>query len=407
LGSGTSKEMQQSDLIIIGGGIVGLSTAYRFLERFPDKTVTVLEKEAAVARHQTGRNSGVLHSGVYYRPGSLRALNCKAGKEAMEEFCQREGLPYDRCGKVIVAIEEHELPQVDKIIANGTANGVRCERIGPERLREIEPHSAGIAAIHVPDAGVTDYAAVARRLAEIITAKGSRVVTSAKVTAIRRDTDRAVVETAAGEFAALQVVNCAGLYSDRVTRLSGVKPSALILPFRGEFYTLHPDAHYLIRGMIYPVANPDFPFLGVHFTKIVHGGYECGPNAVLAFAKEGYTNTTINLRDMAEWTGYIGTWKMASRYWRTGLEEMWRSFSRPAFVRALQRLIPEIRNDQLDPAPAGVRAQAVSRKGDIIDDWIIDETDRVVNVENAPSPAATAALNIGRLVVERLAPRFA
>jgi L-2-hydroxyglutarate oxidase len=398
--------MQRSDLIIIGGGIVGLATAYRFLERFPVKTVTVLEKEDAVAKHQTGRNSGVLHSGVYYRPNSLRALNCRLGKEAMEEFCQREGLPYDRCGKVIVATEERLLPMIDKTLANGTANGVRCERIGPERLREIEPHAAGIAAIHVPDAGITDYAMVARRLAEIITAQGSRVVTSARVTAIRRDAAQAVVESAAGEFAAEQVVNCAGLYSDRVTRLSGVKPSALILPFRGEFYTLKPKAHHLVRALVYPIGDPNFPFLGVHFTKIVHGGFECGPNAVLAFAREGYRKSDVNLRDLAEWATYIGSWRMAVRHWRIGFEEMWRSFSRPAFVRALQRLIPEIKDEQLDWAPAGVRAQAVSPAGAIIDDWIIDETDRVINVENAPSPAATAALNVGRLVVERLAPRF-
>jgi len=399
--------MKQSDLIIIGGGIVGLATGYRFTERFPGKTVTVLEKEDAVAKHQTGRNSGVLHSGVYYRPGSLRALNCRLGKEAMEEFCRQEGLPYDLCGKVIVAVEEHELPQIDKIMTNGQANGVRCERIGPERLREIEPHCAGIAAVHVPDAGVTDYAQAARRLAEIICERGGQVVTKARATAIRRDTNQAVVETTAGEFAASQVVNCAGLYSDRVTRLSGVTPSTRILPFRGEFYTLKPEAHRLVRGLIYPVADPNFPFLGVHFTKIVHGGFECGPNAVLSWAREGYRQRDINLRDMAEWISYIGFWRMAARYWRTGFEEMWRSFSKPAFVRALQRLVPEIKSEELDWAPAGVRAQAVSREGSIVDDWVIDETQRVVNVENAPSPAATAALNIGRLVVDRLAPRFA
>jgi L-2-hydroxyglutarate oxidase len=399
--------MEKSDLIIIGGGIVGLATAYRFLERFPGRTVTVLEKEDAVAKHQTGRNSGVLHSGVYYRPGSLRALNCRLGKEAMEEFCQREGLPYDRCGKVVVATEERLLPKLEKTLANGTANGVRCERIGPERLREIEPHCAGIAAIHVPEAGVTDYAMVARRLAEIITSQGSRVVTSALVTAIRRDAKQAVVESAAGEFAADQVVNCAGLYSDRVARLSGVKPSVMILPFRGEFYTLKPEACRLVRALIYPIGDPNFPFLGVHFTKIVHGGFECGPNAVLAFAREGYRNTDVNLRDIAEWAGYIGSWRMAVKHWRMGFEEMWRSFSKAAFVRSAQQLIPEIKSDDLNWAPAGVRAQAVSKQGDIIDDWIIDETDRVINVENAPSPAATAALNVGRLVVDRLAPRFA
>lgn len=399
--------MQSSDLIIIGGGIVGLATAYRFLERFPGKTATVLEKEDAVAKHQTGRNSGVLHSGVYYRPGSLRAINCRTGKEAMEEFCQREGLPYERCGKVIVAVEEHELPQIDKIMTNGTANGVRCERIGPERLKEIEPHCAGIAAVHVPDAGIVDYALVAKRLAERIEEQGSRVVTDARATAMRRDPGQVVVETTTSEFAAQQVVNCAGLYSDRVTRLSGVTPKIRILPFRGEFYTLRPEAHHLVRALIYPVADPNFPFLGVHFTKLIHGGFECGPNAVLAWSREGYRHRDINLRDMAEWLAFPGFWRMAARHWRMGLEEMWRSFSKPAFVRALQRLIPEIRSDQLDWAPAGVRAQAVTPDGIIKDDWVIEETDRVINVENAPSPAATAALNIGRLVVDTLAPRFA
>lgn len=399
--------MQRSDLIIIGGGIVGLATAYRFTERFPGKTITVLEKEDAVAKHQTGRNSGVLHSGVYYRPGSLRALNCRLGKEAMEEFCRQEGLPYDLCGKVIVAVDEHELPQIDKIMTNGQANGVRCERIDGTRLREIEPHCAGIAAVHVPDAGIVDYAQVARRLAERICERGGQVVTKARATAIRRDASHAVVETSAGEYAASQIVNCAGLYSDRVTRLSGVTPKTRILPFRGEFYTLRPEAHHLVRGLIYPVADPNFPFLGVHFTKLIHGGFECGPNAVLSWAREGYRQRDINLRDMAEWITYIGFWRMAARYWRTGLEEMWRSFSKPAFVRALQRLVPEIKSAQLDWSPGGVRAQAVSPEGSIVDDWVIDETDRVVNVENAPSPAATAALNIGRLVVDRLVPRFA
>jgi L-2-hydroxyglutarate oxidase len=398
--------MRDSDLVIIGGGIVGLATAYRFCERFPGKTITVLEKEAEIARHQTGRNSGVLHSGVYYRPGSLRALNCRTGKEAMEEFCQREGLPYERCGKVIVATREDEFPMLEKTLANGTANGVRCERIGPERLRELEPHCAGIAAVHVPDAGITDYAQVARRLAEIVGRNGGQVVTSARATAIRRDGSRAIIETTAGEFAAQQVINCAGLYSDRVTRLSGVQPSTRILPFRGEFYKLRPDAHYLVRGLIYPCADPNFPFLGVHFTKLINGGFECGPNAVLAWAREGYRHSNINLRDMAEWLAYAGFWRMAVRHWRMGFEEMWRSVSKPAFVRALQRLIPEIKSEQLDWAPAGVRAQAVSPAGEIIDDFVIDETDRVINVENAPSPAATAALNIGRLIVDRVAKRF-
>jgi len=399
--------MVRHHLAIIGGGIVGLATGYRFLERFPGKSLVVLEKEDAVARHQTGRNSGVLHSGVYYRPGSLRAQNCRTGKAAMEEFCAREGIPFDVCGKVIVAVEDKQFPQLEKTLANGAANGVRCERIGAERLREIEPHCAGIAAVHVPEAGIVDYAQVASRLAEIIGEQGSRVITNARATAIRRDANQAVVETTAGDFAAEQVINCAGLYSDRVARLSGIQPAVRILPFRGEFYKLKPDAHHLVNALIYPCADPNFPFLGVHFTKLIHGGFECGPNAVLAWAREGYRHTDVNLRDLWEWLTYSGFWRMAARHWRMGCEEMWRSFSKRAFVRALQRLIPEIQGEQLDWAPAGVRAQAVSCAGDIIDDFIIDETDRVVNVENAPSPAATAALNIGRLVVDRLAPRFA
>jgi (S)-2-hydroxyglutarate dehydrogenase len=397
---------RHSDLIIIGGGIVGLATAYRFLERFPGKRVTVLEKESTIARHQTGRNAGVLHSGIYYRPGSLKAQNCRAGKLAMEEFCRREGIPFQICGKVIIAVEESELPRMEKILENGKANGVLCERISVERLHELEPHAAGIAAIHIPESGIVDYAHVARRLAEIIEGRGSKIVTGARAMAIRRDTNRAIVKTTAGEFAADQVVNCAGLYSDRVTRFSGARPSSMIIPFRGEFYLVRPEAHHLVRMLIYPVPDPRYPFLGVHFTRRIDGRVECGPNAVLAFAREGYRNTTVNIRDLAETLGYRGFWRLSARYWRIGADEMWRSFSKRAFVRAAQRLVPEIEPQHFEWAPAGVRAQAVSPDGAMVDDFVINETDRVVNVENAPSPAATASLNIGRLVVERLAPRF-
>ncbi len=398
--------MQESDLIIIGGGIVGLATAYRFLERYPGKRVTVLEKEAAVARHQTGRNSGVMHTGIYYRPGSLKAQNCRTGKLAMEEFCQREQIPFVLCGKIIVAIAESELPRMETLLERGPANGVVCERIGPERIRELEPHAAGIAAIHIPEAGVVDYGQVANRLADIVTRQGSSVVTGARATGIRNDNSRAIVETTAGEFAAQQIVNCAGLHSDRVARLSGARPSAMIVPFRGEFYALRPEAHHLVRMLIYPVPDPNYPFLGVHFTRRINGLIECGPNAVLAFAREGYRNTTVNVRDLAETLTFPGFWRLATRYWKIGADEMWRSFSKPAFVRALQRLVPAIESRFLEWAPAGVRAQAVSRDGQMVDDFVIDETDRVINVENAPSPAATASLNIGKLVVDRLAPRF-
>ena len=395
-----------SDLIIIGGGIVGLATAYRFLERFPGKRVTVLEKEPAIAKHQTGRNSGVMHTGIYYRPGSLKAVNCRAGKLAMEEFCTKENIPFDLCGKLIVAVEESELPRMEMLLERGPQNGVVCNRITPEQIREIEPYCAGLGGIHVPEAGVVDYARVCRRLAEIIVEQGSRVVTSAKVTGIRRDNGRAIVETSAGEFAAQQIANCAGLYSDRITKLSGATPSAMVIPFRGEFYSLRPEGQYLVKALVYPVPDPKYPFLGVHFTKRMSGMIECGPNAVLAFAREGYKNTTINLRDLGGTLTYGGFWRLATKYWRIGMNEMHRSFSKPAFVRALQRLVPELKSEYLDWAPAGVRAQTVSPDGNMVDDFVIEETDRVVNVENAPSPAATASLNIGNLIVDRLAPRF-
>jgi L-2-hydroxyglutarate oxidase len=398
--------MVQSDLIMIGGGIIGLATGYRFLERFPRKRVTVLEKEAEVALHQTGRNSGVLHSGIYYRPGSLKAENCRAGKLAMEQFCREQGIAFDLCGKIIVAVDDKELGRMEKLLERGKANGVVCQRIGPERIHELAPHATGVAAIWVPEAGIVDYAEVARRLAKIIEEQGGEIIVNARVTGIRRDENRAIVESSAGEFAAEQVVNCAGLYSDRVTRLSGANPSGLIVPFRGEFYLLKPEANYLVPLLIYPVPDPNYPFLGVHFTRHLDGRIECGPNAVLAFAREGYKNTTVNLRDLMETLTYPGFWRLAGRYWRIGADEMWRSFSKPAFVRALQRLVPKVEAKHLDWAPAGVRAQAVSPDGQMVDDFVIQETDRVVNVENAPSPAATASLNIGRLVVDRLAPRF-
>jgi len=398
--------MQSRDLLIIGGGIVGLATAHRFLERFPGKRVVVLEKEKAIARHQTGRNSGVLHSGIYYRPGSLKANNCRAGRLAMEEFCRREEIPFEICGKVIVAFDDSELVRLEKILTNGQANGVACERIDMGRLHELEPHAAGVAALHVPETGIVDFGRVAARLAERIGENGATIVTGARATAIRHAADEVVVETTAGEFAARHVVNCAGLYSDRVARLSGAVPPARIVPFRGEYYTLRPEAQSLVRNLIYPVPDPSFPFLGVHFTRRIDGRIECGPNAVLAFAREGYRKTTVNLRDLAETLTYRGFWRLTARHWRAGAGEMWRSLSKRAFVRALQRLVPEIEAKHLDAAPAGVRAQALDRDGNTVDDFLIEESDRVTSVCNAPSPAATASLNIGRLIVERVAERF-
>jgi (S)-2-hydroxyglutarate dehydrogenase len=394
---------RDADIVIIGAGIVGLATAHNASERFPGRKVVVLEKEDGIARHQTGNNSGVLHSGIYYKPGSLKATNCRQGKQAMEEFCRREGIPFDICGKVIVATSSDELPVLEGIFERGKANGVRCEMIGRERLLELEPHVNGIAAIHVPEAGIVDYRAVSRRLGEIVAERGGEIRTGAAVRAIRPDGDRFMVETTAGEIGAGYVVNCAGLHSDRVGAMSGSRPDLRIIPFRGEYYDLVSEVHHLCRNLIYPVPDPSFPFLGVHFTRMIGGGVECGPNAVLAFAREGYTRTTVNLRDLAESLTYPGFIRLASRYWRAGAGEMWRSFSKAAFVRALQKLVPEIRAEHLVPAPAGIRAQAIARDGQLVDDFAIEEQGRVINVFNAPSPAATASLNIGRLITDRLA----
>lgn len=398
--------MQQTDVAIIGGGIVGLATAYRLLERFPDRTVTVLEKEREVAQHQTGHNSGVLHSGIYYRPGSLRAANCREGKLAMEEFCQRENIPFNRCGKVIVAVTPDEIPQLERIYERGLANDIRCERIGPERLREIEPHVVGVQAIHVPEAGIVDYRQVAERLAERIKDKGGIIKMSAKVTGMFRHENRMVVQNEAGELQAKLVVNCGGLHSDRLAWLSGTRPEAQIVPFRGEYFELKPSAHHLCKGLIYPVPDPEFPFLGVHFTRMIHGGVECGPNAVFALAREGYYKTSFNFFDTLESLTYPGFLRLAWRHWRSGMSEIYRSFSKSAFVAALQRLVPEVRDEYLVPAPAGVRAQALTRDGHLVDDFLILENDLVVNVCNAPSPAATASLNIGKLIVDKLSNRL-
>lgn len=395
-----------ADVAIVGGGIVGLATAYRFTERYPGRRVVVLEKEREVALHQTGRNSGVLHSGIYYKPGSLKAVNCREGKRAMEDFCAREGIAYELCGKVIVALDEAELPALERIYERGEANGVRCEVVGPERLRELEPHAAGIRAIHVPETGIVDYPEVCVRLVQRIREGGGEVVTGARVTGLRRIGPAVTVETEAGDFEVRYVVNCAGLHCDRVAKLSGQDPGAKIVPFRGEYFELEPEAWHLCRNLIYPVPDPSFPFLGVHFTRMIHGGVECGPNAVLAFAREGYTKRDIHPAELVESLTYPGFLRLASRHWRTGLGEMWRSFSKKAFVRALQRLVPDIREEHLHPAAAGVRAQAVTPDGLPVDDFLITETDRVVNVLNAPSPAATASLNIGRLIVEKLAAKM-
>jgi L-2-hydroxyglutarate oxidase len=390
------------DVAIVGAGIVGLATAYQITVRWPDRRVIVIDKEDRVAAHQSSHNSGVLHTGIYYRPGSIRATNCRAGKLAMQEFCDRESIPYRLCGKVIVAVSESELPRLDDIYARGQANGVVCRVIDQAELREIEPHTAGIRAIHVPEAGIADYPAVAGRLAEKIAHSGGEVLLQAPVTSIREAADRVFVTTPKGEIEAKQLVTCGGLQSDRVIRMSGQDPEAPIVPFRGEYYQLTPDAEHLCQGLIYPVPDPSFPFLGVHFTRMIHGGVDCGPNAVLAFAREGYRRRDVNLRDLWDSLCHPGFRRLAWKHWRTGLGEMWRSWSKAAFVRALQRLVPAIQANQLVDAPAGVRAQALRFDGSLVDDFVIRRTGRIVHVGNAPSPAATSSLNIGKLIVDQL-----
>jgi L-2-hydroxyglutarate oxidase len=395
------------DVAIIGGGILGLATAFEITREYPGRRVVVLEKERDLAHHQTGHNSGVLHSGIYYKPGSLKASNCRAGKKAMEEFCKAEGIAYEICGKVIVAVDDSELPALARIYERGQANGVDCAVIDRARLAELEPHAAGASAIHVPETGIVDYRQVCHRLAERVREREGEVWTSARVTRVGTSAQAVIVATTAGDLEARQVVNCAGLQSDRVTAMSGQKPAAKIVPFRGEYFALKPEAHHLCKNLIYPVPDPSFPFLGVHFTRMIEGGVECGPNAVLAWAREGYRKTDLNVADLFESLTYAGFIRMAAKHWRMGLGEMWRSFSKRAFVKSLQRLVPEIKSEQLEAAPAGVRAQALAPDGNLVDDFLIQETDRMINVGNAPSPAATASLNIAKLIVERLGPRLA
>jgi len=403
---GEGKIMQEADVGIIGGGILGLATAYRLTQQSPARRVVILEKEDGLAQHQTGHNSGVLHSGIYYKPGSLKAINCREGKKAMEAFCAAEGIDYEICGKVIVATNEKELPALQTIYERGQANGVQCAIIDKAHLNELEPAAAGIQAIHVPEAGIVNYKQVCQRLAERVRERDGQIVTKARVTGMRQQGGQVILQTLAGEFAVDYVVNCAGLHSDRVAAMSGVRPGVKIVPFRGEYFEVKPEAQHLCRNLIYPVPDPSFPFLGVHFTRMIEGGVECGPNAVLAFAREGYTKSDINLSDLLETMTYPGFLKLAAKYWQTGMGEMWRSFSKAAFVRALQHLVPEIREEHIEAAPAGIRAQAIAPDGSMVDDFMIQETERIVNVCNAPSPAATASLNIGRLIVDKLAQRF-
>jgi len=398
------------DVIVVGGGIVGLATALKMAERFPRLRLVVLEKESQLARHQTGHNSGVIHGGIYYKPGSLKAATCVSGRRELLEFCDRNGIAYDLCGKVIVATEESELPRLEELYRRGMSNGVPgLQLIGPERLKEIEPHARGVRAIHSPATGIIDFVQVAEAYAKNVRASGGDILTSRTVKYISSSPNEMIVGTGREEFRGRFLINCGGLFSDRIAQMTA-KPFARIdvqiIPFRGEYYKIAPEKNALIRGLIYPVPDPRFPFLGVHFTRSIHGYVEAGPNAVLAFAREGYRKTDFNPRDLWETLSFSGFRSVARRYWRMGLEEQYRSLSKRAFTRALQRLVPAIGIDDLQPGGAGVRAQAVAADGALLDDFVIRQTGNTIHVLNAPSPGATASLAIGENIVATAASAF-
>ncbi|HEX3353663.1 MAG TPA: L-2-hydroxyglutarate oxidase [Terriglobales bacterium] len=399
---------QVFDIVVIGGGIVGLSTAMHATRLWPQRRLLLVEKEDAVARHQSGHNSGVIHSGVYYKPGSLKAKLCVEGAAAMVEFCRQHNLKYEVCGKVIVATSPEEIPGLKSLFERGQANGlVGLKLLQPDQLREVEPHCSGLMGLLVPSTGITDYAAVSRKYAEIVAAQGGVISTGTEVRKVVRQGSEMVVETTRGAFAGRNVINCAGLHSDRVSRMAGQKPEVRIVPFRGEYYFLIPERAHLVRTLIYPVPDPKFPFLGVHFTRRIEGGVDAGPNAVLALKREGYKRTDFNLADFAGTLAYPGFWHMAGKYWRDGASEYYRSLSKGAFVKALQRLVPEIVSSDLVGDGSGVRAQAVRPDGSLVDDFQFVLAEKMLHVWNVPSPAATASLPIGQYIVEMARKGFA
>jgi L-2-hydroxyglutarate oxidase len=395
------------DITIIGGGIVGLATALELTKRYPQRKLAILEKEDRLAAHQTGHNSGVIHSGIYYKPGSLKAQTCVAGAKAIIAFCQQHDIPYEICGKVVVATSPAELPRLEELHRRGTANGVEgMEMIGPERLREIEPHATGVRALHVPTTGIIDFPRVAQTYARLIQEKGGDLRLRHELRGIVRTDGGLILETSQESIHSKFMINCGGLHCDRIARLAGAQPDLQIVPFRGEYYSIAPQRRTLVKNLIYPVPDPAFPFLGVHFTRTIDGLVEAGPNAVLAFAREGYKKSDFDARDLRETLTFSGFRKMARTYWRTGLGEMFRSFSKQAFLAALRRLLPELTLGDLQPGGSGVRAQAISSQGALIDDFMISVTGSALHVLNAPSPGATASLAIGTMIVDKAGQEF-
>lgn len=390
------------DFTIIGAGIVGLSTAYKLSKAYPDASILVLDKEERVAAHQTGRNSGVIHSGIYYEPNSYRAKNCVDGRRQLVQFCREYGITHDICGKIIVAAEQDQLSTLDQIFENGTINGIEgIRKIAIDEIKEIEPYARGIQAIHVPCTGIVDYAGVCQKLAELVSQNHGEVKLGQQVENNQPKKGREVVQTQSDHFSTRYLINCAGLYSDRVAQMAGVQTDVQIVPFRGEYYKLTPDAEPMVRGLIYPIPDLDFPFLGVHFTKRALGGVECGPNAVFSFKREGYNKLSFDGAEALETATFPGFWKLAKQHWKMGFHEYYRSFSKKAFVRDLQKMIPAIRAEHLEPAESGVRAMALTPEGEIVEDFQFEETSNAIHVLNAPSPAATAGLAIGDEITKR------
>ena len=391
----------QYDVVVIGGGIVGLATALQLKKSNPNLKLVLLEKETELAKHQTGNNSGVIHSGLYYKPGSLKAINCIHGYHLLIDFCQQYEIPFELCGKIVVATEEAEIPLLDNLYKRGEQNGLQnLKKLDKDQLKEYEPHVHGRAGIYVPQTGIVDYKRVAQKYGELIQKSGGEIHLGEQAIAVQSTENKKVVITQKTSYTTRLVINCAGLYSDKVARMTVQKLNVKIIPFRGEYFKLKKEKEYLVKNLIYPVPDPNFPFLGVHFTRMVKGGVEAGPNAVLAFRREGYKKSDINFSELAETLAWPGFQKVAAKYWRTGFGEMYRSFSKAAFTNALQKLIPEIRENDLEEGGAGVRAQACDRNGGLVDDFMILEEANVINVCNAPSPAATSSLAIGETVAK-------
>ena len=392
----------QYDIAIIGGGIVGLATGWQLLNRHPGLNIVILEKETAIATHQTDRNSGVIHSGIYYKPGSAKALNCVKGHAMLLEFCKTYDIPFELCGKVIVANRESQLPVLDGIYQRGIQNGLNgITKLNAEEVLDIEPHCNALQGIWVPQAGIIDYRQVANQLASLIINKGGNIVTGFEVQSIAAREKEVIIYSPNREIKSNYVISCAGLYSDRVARMAGLQPPYQIVPFRGEFYSLTPEASKLVRGLLYPVPDVNFPFLGVHLTKRIQGGVEAGPNAVLAFRREGYNHLDIHVGELTEALRYSGFRSLAMKHWRKGLEEMKRSFSKSAFLKSLQELVPELKSEDISRSRNGVRAMALDKKGNMVDDYVVLEQERMLHLLNAPSPAATSCLSIGEFVAAK------